>query len=255
MKTLELKKVEKSFGINKVLDDVNLTINKGEVLSIIGPSGSGKSTLLRCINFLEVPSSGEISIEDKKVDYSVNRIGKLNMASRFKMSKIRSKVGMVFQHFNLWTHKTVLENIIEGPVIVKKIDRKKAIEKAEELLDKVGLSDKRDEYPENLSGGQKQRIAIARSLAMEPSLMLFDEATSGLDPELVGEVLKIMVKLAEEGMTMIVVTHEMSFAERVSNRVIFMDHGKIVKEGSPNEIFRNNENPRLTSFLKNVHRE
>ncbi|WP_413382774.1 amino acid ABC transporter ATP-binding protein [Alkalihalobacillus sp. 1P02AB] len=248
---LELKNIQKKFGEQIVLNDVNLSINKGEVVSIIGPSGSGKSTLLRCINFLEVPTKGKVILDGLKVEYKTNRVGELTVLSRRQLSKHRSKVGMVFQHFNLWTHKTVLENIIEGPIVVKKQPKQVAIKKAEELLKRVGLYEKKDQHPSDLSGGQQQRVAIARSLAMEPSVMLFDEATSALDPELVGDVLKLMAELAEGGMTMIIVTHEMHFAERVSDRVIFMESGNIVIEGSPKQIFHNRENPRLASFLSN----
>lgn len=253
MNVLEIKGLRKSFQENVVLQDIDLTIKKGEVVSIIGPSGSGKSTLLRCINFLEVPDSGEFFLNEESVSYQVNKVGKLSLSSRKKLSQYRSKVGMVFQHFNLWTHKSVLENIIEGPIKVQKISREVAIEEAKELLEKVGLSDKMDHHPSELSGGQQQRIAIARALAMKPSVMLFDEATSALDPELVGEVLKIMTELAEGGMTMLVVTHEMRFAEKVSDRVIFMDKGSIVKDGNPTEVFYSKDQPRLVSFLENVY--
>ncbi|WP_185764070.1 amino acid ABC transporter ATP-binding protein [Niallia circulans] len=250
---LEIKDLKKSFQDNTVLNNIDLTIHKGEVVSIIGPSGSGKSTLLRCINFLEVPDSGELFLHNQKVSYQSNKVGKLSLSSRKKLSNYRSNVGMVFQHFNLWTHKSVLENIIEGPIKVQKVKRSTAIEEAKLLLQKVGLLDKINHHPSELSGGQQQRIAIARALAMKPSVMLFDEATSALDPELVGEVLKIMQELAEGGMTMIVVTHEMKFAERVSDRVIFMDKGRIVKDGKPEEVFYSKDQPRLVSFLENIY--
>jgi len=253
MKILEIKDLKKSFQDNTVLNNIDLTIHKGEVVSIIGPSGSGKSTLLRCINFLEVPDSGELFLHNQKVSYQSNRVGKLSLSSRKRLSNYRSNVGMVFQHFNLWTHKSVLENIIEGPIKVQKVKRSTAIEEAKVLLQKVGLLDKINHHPSKLSGGQQQRIAIARALAMKPSVMLFDEATSALDPELVGEVLKIMQELAEGGMTMIVVTHEMKFAERVSDRVIFMDKGRIVKDGKPEEVFYSKDQPRLVSFLENIY--
>jgi ABC-type histidine transport system ATPase subunit len=255
MNTIQLNNIVKTYGNKTVLDHVNLSIDKGEVVSIIGPSGAGKSTLLRCVNFLEVPTSGEIIIEGKSIDYSVNSAGQLTMMSRIKMSEVRSKVGMVFQHFNLWKHKTVLENIIEGPTVVKKKLKAEAIEKADELLNKVGLYHKRNDHPSDLSGGQQQRIAIARALAMEPRVMLFDEATSALDPELVGEVLQIMTDLAKEGMTMMVVTHEMQFAKQVSNRVVFMEDGRVVSEGTPKHIFESNENERLTRFLSRLQKE
>lgn len=252
METIKMQNIQKKYGDKIALTKVNLTVNKGEVVSLIGPSGSGKSTLLRCINFLEVPSQGNVFIEGQSIDYKVNSIGKLTVGSKIKMSKVRSKVGMVFQHFNLWKHRTVLENIIEGPMIVKKMSKEKAIEIADELLNKVGLYDKRNEHPSDLSGGQQQRIAIARALAMEPSVMLFDEATSALDPEMVNEVLQIMMGLAKEGMTMMIVTHEMGFAKQVSDRVVFMEDGQIVTIGTPNEIFASNNNPRVTKFLQNL---
>jgi ABC-type histidine transport system ATPase subunit len=255
MTTIKLNNIQKKYGDKVVLDNVSLGINKGEVVSVIGPSGAGKSTLLRCINFLEVPSGGEIIIEGQPIHYSVNSIGQLTLMSKFKMSKVRSKVGMVFQHFNLWKHKTVLENIIEGPIIVKKKTKAEAIEKADELLNKVGLYQKRNDHPSDLSGGQQQRIAIARALAMEPTVMLFDECTSALDPELVGEVLQIMMNLAKEGMTMMIVTHEMRFAKQVSDRVIFMENGRISAEGTPKQIFDSNENERVTRFLSSIQND
>jgi len=255
MHTIELKNIEKKYGDKLVLDHVNLRVDKGEVVSVIGPSGAGKSTLLRCINFLEVPTGGEVIIEGESIDYKVNSAGQLTVQSRIRMSKVRSKVGMVFQHFNLWRHKTVLENIIEGPIVVKNVPRAEAIEKAEELLKMVGLYHKRNEHPSDLSGGQQQRVAIARALAMEPSVMLFDEATSALDPEMVGEVLQIMTNLAKAGMTMLVVTHEMRFAKQVSDRVVFMEDGRVVTEGTPQEIFDSGDNPRLVRFLNSMQAE
>jgi ABC-type histidine transport system ATPase subunit len=255
MHTIELNNIEKKYGDKLVLDHVNLRVDKGEVVSVIGPSGAGKSTLLRCINFLEVPTGGEVIIEGESIDYKVNSAGQLTVQSRIRMSKVRSKVGMVFQHFNLWRHKTVLENIIEGPIVVKNVPRAEAIEKAEELLKMVGLYHKRNEHPSDLSGGQQQRVAIARALAMEPSVMLFDEATSALDPEMVGEVLQIMTNLAKAGMTMLVVTHEMRFAKQVSDRVVFMEDGRVVTEGTPQEIFDSGDNPRLVRFLNSMQAE
>ncbi|WP_168714361.1 amino acid ABC transporter ATP-binding protein [Niallia nealsonii] len=249
---LKLKGITKQYGENTVLHGIDLDINKGEVVSIIGPSGSGKSTLLRCINLLEVPNEGQIFLEDQEVSYRVNKLKKLTYSSKNKISSYRSQVGMVFQHFNLWSHKSVLENIIEGPIKVKKENKQEAIEKAKKLLDRVGLIDKINASPRDLSGGQQQRIAIARALAMEPQVMLFDEATSALDPELVGEVLKIMTSLAEEGMTMVVVTHEMKFAEKVSDKVIFMDKGHIVEVGTPEDVFYHGKQPRLNSFLNKI---
>jgi len=237
-KMIRVSNINKSFGKNQVLYDIDLTVYEGEVVVIIGPSGSGKSTLLRCVNFLEKSESGQIYFEEELVVHKENAI-----------NKMRQNVGMVFQHFYLFPHMTVLENIIEGPIQVKRIKKQEAVDLAEELLDKVGLLDKKDFYPAMLSGGQKQRVAIARSLAMRPRLIMFDEPTSALDPELVGGVLKIMKQLAKEGMTMLVVTHEMGFAKEVADRIIFMDEGKIVEEGNPNSFFINPENPRVKDFL------
>ena len=238
---IQINDLHKSFKENKVLKGINENIKRGEVVVIIGPSGSGKSTFLRCLNLLEVPTSGEIIFEgtditDKKTD----------------INKIREKMGMVFQQFNLFPHKTVLENLTISPIMVKKMNEDDAKEKAYDLLKKVGLVDKADAYPGSLSGGQKQRIAIARALCMEPDVMLFDEPTSALDPEMVGEVLSVMKDLAKEGMTMVVVTHEMGFAREVGDRILFMDDGKIVEEGSPQEIFNNPKHPRTIDFLSKV---
>lgn len=232
----------KSFKDLLVFEDISLQVNKGEVVVIIGPSGSGKSTFLRCLNKLEVPDKGEVIVEGEKLD------PKDKKGSR----KIIEKVGMVFQNFNLFPHMTVLQNVMEGPLVVKKEDKNEVLKRAESLLAKVGLKDKMDYYPSKLSGGQKQRVAIARALAMNPDLMLFDEPTSALDPELVGEVLSVMKDLAKEGMTMVVVTHEMGFAREVADRVIFMDKGKIVEEGSPKEFFTNPKEQRTKEFLRNV---
>ncbi|HEY8803732.1 MAG TPA: amino acid ABC transporter ATP-binding protein [Clostridium sp.] len=235
---IRVSNINKSFGKNQVLHDIDLTVYEGEVVVIIGPSGSGKSTLLRCVNFLEKSECGQIYFEEELVVHKENAI-----------NKMRQNVGMVFQHFYLFPHMTVLENIIEGPIQVKKIKKQEALALAEELLDKVGLLDKKDFYPAMLSGGQKQRVAIARALAMRPKLIMFDEPTSALDPELVGDVLNVMKQLAKEGMTMLVVTHEMGFAKEVADRIIFMDEGKIVEEGNPNSFFINPENPRVKDFL------
>ncbi|HEY8805736.1 MAG TPA: amino acid ABC transporter ATP-binding protein [Clostridium sp.] len=235
---IQVSNINKSFGKNQVLHDVDLTVYEGEVVVIIGPSGSGKSTLLRCVNFLEKSESGKIYFEEELVEHKENAI-----------NKMRQNVGMVFQHFYLFPHMTVLENIIEGPTQVKRIKKQEAVALAEELLDKVGLLDKKDFYPAMLSGGQKQRVAIARALAMKPKLLMFDEPTSALDQELVGDVLNVMKQLAKEGMTMLVVTHEMGFAKEVADRIIFMDEGKIVEEGNPNSFFINPENPRVKDFL------
>ena len=238
---IRVSNLHKSFGKNDVLKGIDEHIKKGEVVVVIGPSGSGKSTFLRCLNLLEEPTSGKIIFEDnditdKKVD----------------INKIREKMGMVFQQFNLFPHKTVLENLTIAPIKVKGISKTQAEKKAIELLDRVGLSNKAKSYPSSLSGGQKQRIAIARALAMEPDVMLFDEPTSALDPEMVGEVLNVMKDLAKEGMTMVVVTHEMGFAKEVGDRIIFMDNGNIVEQGTPEEIFSNPKNPRTIDFLSKV---
>ena len=219
---IEVKGLYKNFGNLEVLKDINKTINKGEVVAIIGPSGSGKSTLLRCINLLETPSKGEILIEGENI-----------LSSKTNVNKIRQKVGMVFQHFNLFPHKTVLQNLTMAPVKLKKMSKAEAEKTAIDLLRKVGLEEKKDVYPNTLSGGQKQRVAIARALAMNPEVILFDEPTSALDPEMIGEVLDVIKKLAHEGMTMLLVTHEMGFARNVAKRVIFMDEGRIVEDEDP----------------------
>lgn len=238
---VEIRGLNKYFGKLHILHNINLKVKAGEVVCLIGPSGSGKSTLLRCINKLNDFYEGDviidgISIKDKKID----------------INRMRERIGMVFQHFNLFPHLTVLENIILAPTMLKIMDKKSAIEKARELLRKVGLEDKVNTYPSQLSGGQKQRVAIARSLAMNPEMILFDEPTSALDPEMIGEVLEVMKKLAEDGMTMIIVTHEMRFAKEVSDRVIFMDKGSIIEEGTPEDIFINPSNVRTINFLNKV---
>ena len=236
-----VKDLNKSFGKNEVLKGIDEHIAKGEVVVVIGPSGSGKSTFLRCLNLLEVPTSGTITFEGKDITSKATDI-----------NKMREKMGMVFQQFNLFPHKTVKQNICLAPMRVKKMSNEQAEAKAKELLNKVGLIDKIDAYPASLSGGQKQRIAIARALAMEPDVMLFDEPTSALDPEMVGEVLNVMKDLAKEGMTMVVVTHEMGFAREVGDRILFMDGGKIVEQGTPDEIFKNPKNPRTIDFSSKV---
>ncbi|ASW42344.1 amino acid ABC transporter ATP-binding protein [Clostridium isatidis] len=238
---IHVNDLHKYFGENEVLKGINEEIKQGEVVVVIGPSGSGKSTFLRCLNLLEEPTKGHIlfkgqDITDKKTD----------------INKVREKMGMVFQQFNLFPHKTVLENITIAPITVKGVSKEKAEEKAKELLNKVGLLDKANAYPASLSGGQKQRIAIARALAMEPEVLLFDEPTSALDPEMVGEVLNVMKDLAKEGMTMVVVTHEMGFAREVGDRIIFMDGGNIVEQGTPEEIFGNPKHQRTIDFLSKV---
>lgn len=238
---IHIKDLNKTFGQNHVLKGVNERISKGEVVVVIGPSGSGKSTFLRCLNLLEEPSSGTIVFEDKETT-----------DKKTDINKIREKMGMVFQQFNLFPHKTVLENITLAPIKVKGLKEEEAKEKAFKLLEKVGLKEKADAYPGSLSGGQKQRIAIARALAMEPDVMLFDEPTSALDPEMVGEVLTVMKDLAKEGMTMVVVTHEMGFAREVGDRILFMDGGNIVEQGTPEEMFKNPKHPRTIDFLSKV---
>lgn len=238
---INVRNLYKSFGKNEVLKDINEIIKKGEVVVIIGPSGSGKSTFLRCLNLLEEPTSGVINFEGEDI---TNKNVDIN--------KIREKMGMVFQQFNLFPHKTVMENLTIGPTKIKNISNGEAIKKGSELLEKVGLLDKKNVYPNSLSGGQKQRIAIARALAMEPDVMLFDEPTSALDPEMVGEVLGVMKSLAKDGMTMVVVTHEMGFAKEVGDRILFMDEGRIIEEGTPEEIFQNPKNSRTKDFLSKV---
>jgi len=248
---IKIENISKSFGSLKVLNNINLNISPGEVVVVIGPSGSGKSTLLRCINYLEKIDDGKIYIDGKLVGKNeVN--GRLAEAPAKDVYKMRANIGMVFQRFNLFPHMTVLQNIIEAPVLVKKVSKQEASERAVHLLEKVGLEEKANAYPAHLSGGQQQRVAIARTLAMEPKIMLFDEPTSALDPELVGEVLAVMKDLAKEGMTMAVVTHEMSFAKEVADRVIFMDEGRIVEEGPPSQIFTNPSHPRTREFLAKI---
>ena len=237
---IQMVDVVKSFGSNTVLKGVNLSVAQGEVVVIIGPSGSGKSTILRCMNYLEQPTSGDVIVDG------------MNLNRKENINKVRTEVGMVFQRFNLFPHMTVLENIILAPKKVRGISVDEAKERAMELLKKVGLADKADAYPEQLSGGQQQRVAIARALAMRPKALLFDEPTSALDPEMVHEVLDVMKELADEGMTMVVVTHEMGFAYEVADRVIFMDGGVIVEEGTPQEIFDHTKEERTKDFLSKV---
>ena len=234
-------------GTVKALDGVSLTIGKGDVIVIIGPSGSGKSTFLRSLNLLETPTSGSVVVEGTDITKKKNAQGK-----KIDLDAHRRKMGMVFQHFNLFPHKTVLENLTISPILVKKADKAAAKAKAVELLERVGLADRADAYPSQLSGGQKQRVAIVRALAMEPDVMLFDEPTSALDPEMVGEVLDVMKQLARDGMTMVVVTHEMGFAREVGNRVVFMDEGRIVEQGTPEDIFQHPQSARLQDFLSKV---
>lgn len=238
---IRVEKLNKYFGELHVLKDIDLTVYENDVVVLIGASGSGKSTLLRCMNFLEIKNDGDIIIDGNPVH-----------PKRDQLNEMRQKIGMVFQHFNLFPHKTVLENIIEAPVMVKKTKKAQAIAEASALLEKVGLADKANVYPSKLSGGQKQRVAIARSLAMKPDVMLFDEPTSALDPELVGEVLQTMKSLAKEGMTMVIVTHEMGFAKEVADRVVYMHEGRIVEEGVPSELFDSPREERTKMFLSSI---
>lgn len=237
---IEVKNLKKSFGDNEVLKDISFNVDEGEVVCIIGPSGSGKSTLLRCLNRLEEAQTGEINIFGESIMNTKN------------LDKFREKIGMVFQHFNLFPNYTVMKNMTLAPTLLKKMNKEEAQQKALELLKRVGLEEKSDVYPSTLSGGQKQRVAIARALEMNPKIMLFDEPTSALDPEMVGDVLNVMRELANEGMTMVVVTHEMNFARDVADRVIFMDAGYIVEEGTPEEIFSHPKSERCKSFLSSV---
>lgn len=248
---IKMSGVNKYFGDLHVLKDIDLEVKKGEVVVIIGPSGSGKSTLLRSINYLEKIQQGSIEIEGKPIGL-IKENGKLKEMPQKQLNEMRSEVGMVFQNFNLFPHRTAIENIMMAVMTVKNIKKDEGVILAKELMEKVGLSEKHAVYPGNLSGGQKQRVAIARALAMKPKVMLFDEPTSALDPELVGEVLTVMKELAREGMTMIVVTHEMGFAEEVADRVIVMDEGRIIEQGAPNKIFSNPDNPRTQNFLRKV---
>ncbi len=238
---IEVVNLEKSFGENKVLKGITETIATGEVVSVIGPSGSGKSTFLRCLNLLEMPTGGKIVVDDEEIT-----------AKNTDINKMREKIGMVFQRFNLFPHKTVLENIILAPVHVKKIPLEDAKKRAMELLSQVGLANKADSYPQELSGGQQQRVAIARALAMDPEIMLFDEPTSALDPEMVGEVLNVIRSLTKTGMTMVIVTHEMGFAREVSDRVFFIDEGIVMEKGSPDDIFNNAKVDRTKNFLAKI---
>jgi ABC-type polar amino acid transport system ATPase subunit len=234
--------IHKSFGDLEVLKGIDIDVSAGEVIVLVGVSGSGKSTLLRCLNFLEIINEGEIWIDDRKID-----------RKKEDLSNVRAEVGMVFQHFNLFPHKTVLENIIEAPIIVKKMNKDVAIKEALLILEEVDLADKADVYPNKLSGGQKQRVAIARALAMKPKALLFDEPTSALDPELVGEVLQVMKNLANNGMTMVVVTHEMKFAKEVADRIIMLDEGRIIENATPEQFFNHSKNERTQQFLEMVN--
>lgn len=246
---LQLDDIHKSYGSLEVLKGVSLTAYDGDVISILGSSGSGKSTLLRCINLLENPSQGKIHLGNEELILKPSKSGDLQAANSKQLDAFRAKVGFVFQNFNLWPHKTILQNIIEGPTQVLKVPKEQAINQAKTLLDKVGLLDKQDAYSGNLSGGQRQRVAIARALAMQPQVLLFDEPTSALDPELVNEVLAVMRELAEEGRTMLIVTHEMRFAREVSSQVVFLHKGRIEEMGTPQEVFDNPKSVRVQEFM------
>jgi len=246
---LDLQDIHKSYGSLEVLKGVSLTAYDGDVISILGSSGSGKSTLLRCINLLENPNQGRILIGSEELMLKPAKSGELQASDVKQLESLRARVGFVFQNFNLWPHKTILQNIIEGPTQVLKIKKAQAISDAEQLLDKVGLLDKKDAYPANLSGGQRQRVAIARALAMKPQVLLFDEPTSALDPELVNEVLAVMRELAEEGRTMLIVTHEMRFAREVSSKVVFLHQGVVEEIGTPEQVFDNPTSERVKDFM------
>mgnify|MGYP000269951117 CR=1 FL=1 len=248
---VDARSIRKHYGSNEVLKGINLQVNRGEVLCLLGPSGSGKSTLLRCINHLETINGGRLYVDGSLMGFR-EKGSALHEMRPSEIAKQRSHIGMVFQRFNLFPHLTTLENVIEAPIGVAGVSKSAAREKALELLTTVGLADKADAYPSQLSGGQQQRVAIARALAMEPKLMLFDEPTSALDPELVGDVLDVMRKLADSGMTMIVVTHEMGFAREVADRVVFMDQGVVVEEGKPKDVIDKPQNPRTQAFLRSV---
>ncbi len=250
---LDIKQLHKTFGQNEVLKGISLTAHKGDVVSIIGSSGSGKSTFLRCINLLETPTSGDIWVNGELIKMKTTRSGASVPVNDKQVQRIRSRLAMVFQSFNLWSHMTVLENVIEAPIHVLGVPKAQAIEQAEQLLHKVGLYDRKDYYPGHLSGGQQQRAAIARALAVDPEVMLFDEPTSALDPELVGEVLGVMQDLAQEGRTMLVVTHEMAFARDVSSHVMFLHQGLVEEQGAPEKLFTNPESQRLKQFISSIY--
>jgi polar amino acid transport system ATP-binding protein len=247
---IEVRGLSKSFGPLRVLRGVNLKVSAGRTLCVLGPSGSGKSTLLRCINFLERPDEGAVFLRGQRVGVQRTASGRERGMTDRELARIRTRFGMVFQQFNLWPHLTVLENLVESPIHVQRRPRGEAVREAEALLDKIGLNDKRDTYPSRLSGGQKQRVAIARALAMKPEVLLFDEPTSSLDPELVGEVLSVMRELAREGQTMIVVTHEIGFAREAADEVMFIDEGAVVETAAPDRFFDNPATPRVRQFLQ-----
>ncbi|EJL96969.1 MULTISPECIES: ABC transporter ATP-binding protein [Pseudomonas] len=249
MYKLEVQDLHKSYGAHQVLKGVSLQAQAGDVISIIGSSGSGKSTFLRCINLLEQPNAGNIVLNGEPLKLVANKLGGLKAAEPKQLQRMRSQLSMVFQHFNLWSHMSALENVMEAPVHVQGLGKKEAREKAEHYLDKVGVAHRMNAWPAHMSGGEQQRVAIARALAMEPQVMLFDEPTSALDPELVGEVLKVMQDLAQEGRTMVVVTHEMGFAREVSNQLVFLHKGVVEERGDPSEVLVNPQSERLQQFL------
>lgn len=246
---LTVKDLHKSFGNLEVLKGISVTADEGAVISLIGSSGSGKSTLLRCINLLEIPDSGKVWVKDELIGMTKNRKGETVPKSNSQVDRIRSKLGMVFQQFNLWSHMTILENVIEAPVHVQGKSKRQARQMAMELLDKVGIADKAKNFPAHLSGGQQQRAAIARALAMEPAVMLLDEPTSALDPELVGDVLAVIRDLAKEGRTMLIATHEMDFCKEVSTQVLYLHEGRVEEQGPPEQVFNNPKSPRCRQFL------
>jgi len=250
---LRIEDIHKSFGAHEVLKGISMEAHKGDVVAILGASGSGKSTFLRCINLLETPTSGTVSLRGEELRMVQNRRGERVPADIRQVERMRARLAMVFQSFNLWSHMTVMENVLEGPVYVQKVPKAEARDKAEALLAKVGLADRADYYPAHLSGGQQQRVAIARALAMDPDVMLFDEPTSALDPELVGEVLSVMRSLAEEGRTMLVVTHEMGFARDVSSKTVFLHRGEICEEGPPQKLFAAPETDQFRAFLSRMN--
>ncbi|MBP5078333.1 ABC transporter ATP-binding protein [Pseudomonas chlororaphis] len=249
MYKLEIQDLHKSYGAHQVLKGVSLQAKAGDVISLIGSSGSGKSTFLRCINLLEQPSAGSILLNGEPLKLHANKLGSLKAADPKQLQRMRSRLSMVFQHFNLWSHMSALENVMEAPVHVLGLDKQEAREKAEHYLDKVGVAHRMDAWPAHMSGGEQQRVAIARALAMEPEVMLFDEPTSALDPELVGDVLKVMQDLAQEGRTMVVVTHEMGFAREVSNQLVFLHQGLVEERGEPREVLARPQSERLRQFL------
>ncbi|MGY2439495.1 ABC transporter ATP-binding protein [Pseudomonas sp. SDO52101_S400] len=249
MYKLEIQDLHKSYGAHQVLKGVSLQAQAGDVISIIGSSGSGKSTFLRCINLLEQPNAGSIVLNGEPLKLVANKLGGLKAAEPRQLQRMRSRLSMVFQHFNLWSHMSALENVMEAPVHVLGVGKKEAREKAEHYLNKVGVAHRKDAWPAHMSGGEQQRVAIARALAMEPEVMLFDEPTSALDPELVGEVLKVMQDLAQEGRTMVVVTHEMGFAREISNQLVFLHKGRVEERGDPREVLVNPQSERLQQFL------